>query len=86
MEGSVWRRMARLVSMEHGGCEWGIGGAKVGKLCPGCSGEAVDELGGRREKEGLESQTPLRGVTAHQGSGPRAQARSPRGGPIQHIL
>lgn len=34
---------------EHGVCEWGAEGAKVGKPCRGCSGEAVDELRGRRE-------------------------------------
>lgn len=67
MEGSVWRRVACLASMEPGVCEGGVGGANVGKLCCGCSGEAVDELAGRREKGGPVSLIPLRGVTARRG-------------------
>lgn len=64
-------------------------GANVRKLCRRWSGEAVDELGGRREKGGPVSPVPLvqshmvRGVTDHrgrvltQGSGQSPQ-RSPR--------
>lgn len=34
-------------------CVNGVGGANAGKFCCSCAGEAMDELGGRKEEGDL---------------------------------
>lgn len=48
-----------VVSMEHGVCKWGVGGANTSKLCCSCAGAAMDKLGRRKRGRGPESQIPL---------------------------
>lgn len=58
LEGSAWRCVGSLVSWSMA-CEVWCGGAKAHKLCCSCSGEAMDELGGRKRGRQPVSQIPV---------------------------
>lgn len=50
MEGSVWRRVACLASMEPGMCEGGVGGASVGSYAVAALGRLWMSLQGEERK------------------------------------